>query len=160
MKVLIVYYSRTNTTKKVAEVLKIKLEADTEEIIDLTKRIGGVGFIRGGKDAMFSRPTRIAASQHDPGSYDLVIVGTPVWVGTMSPAVRTYLEQNSRYFKNVAFFSTQGSKETQKVMLSMRSMVEIEPLAELQLTTKEVLRAEYAQELDNFINLIKTNYRE
>lgn len=161
MRVLIVYYSRTGTTKKVAEALKIKLEgADTEEIIDLTKRTGGLAYLAGGRDAILSRPTRISASQHNPENYGLVIIGTPVWVGTMTPAVRTYLKQYSRYLKNVAFFSTQGSPEAQKVMLNMRAMTRKEPLAEMQLSTKEVIKVEYGQKLDDFISIIKTNYRE
>lgn len=160
MKFLVVYYSRTKTTQKVAEVLKIKLEADVEEILDLTSRAGGLGFIRGGKDAVFERPTRIAASQHNPENYDVVIIGTPVWAGTVTPAVRTYLSQNARYLKNVALFTTQGSKETQKVMIAMKKILDVEPLAELQLTTKEVLKAEYGKKLDVFIKIIKTNHRE
>ncbi|MBE3088681.1 MAG: flavodoxin family protein, partial [Actinobacteria bacterium] len=43
--ILVVYYSRTGTTRKVAEYITKQLGADMEEIIDMKKRSGIWGFL-------------------------------------------------------------------------------------------------------------------
>ena len=52
MKCLVVYYTRTGKTKVVAEKVSAELGADIEEIVDLKKREGKLGWIAGGRDAM------------------------------------------------------------------------------------------------------------
>lgn len=50
--ILVVYYSRTGATRKVAEYITKQLGADMEEIIDMKKRSGIWGFLIGGRDAL------------------------------------------------------------------------------------------------------------
>ena len=52
MTVLVAYYSRTNITKKVAEEIAEKLNADIEEINPKVNYKGKIGYVRGGKDAL------------------------------------------------------------------------------------------------------------
>ena len=40
--------------------------------------------------------------------YDLVVIGGPVWAGSMSAPIRTYLRKFKYKFQNVAFYSTQN----------------------------------------------------
>ncbi|MFH2027554.1 MAG: hypothetical protein ABIJ08_00305 [Nanoarchaeota archaeon] len=89
MKTLITYYSRTGTTRKVANEIAVQLGCDTDEIIDKTKRSGPLGYITSGRDAMKKSLTEIETKK-DPSQYDLVIIGTPIWAWTMAPAIRTY----------------------------------------------------------------------
>jgi flavodoxin len=105
MKVLVAYYSRTASTKKLAEDIAKCLKADIDEIIDKKSRSGPIGFLSGGRDAMGKKETNIEAKKN-PEKYDLVVIGTPVWAGTITPAVRAYLTTYN--FKKVAFFSTFG----------------------------------------------------
>ena len=53
MKTLVVFYSRTGTTKKVGENIAKILKCDSEEIFDTKDRMGVVGYMQAGKDAMF-----------------------------------------------------------------------------------------------------------
>ena len=50
-KILIAYYSRSGTTKTVAEFLQEKLSCDLEEIISTKERSGVVGFFICGREA-------------------------------------------------------------------------------------------------------------
>lgn len=156
MKILIVYYSRTHTTQKVAETMHMLLggQADIEELVDLTSRIGGPGYLRGGRDVIFKRQTRIEPAQHNPQEYDLIIIGTPVWVGSMSLAINEYLKQFPRYLKQVAFFTTQGDPQRQRVFDDLRRATRKEPVAELMLTTDEVVQNRYREKLDDFVKKI------
>ena len=49
MKTIVVYYSRTGNTRKVAEELADTLKCDIEQIIDTQKRSDVLGFLRSGK---------------------------------------------------------------------------------------------------------------
>jgi len=101
MKILVVFYSRTGNTRRVGEEIAKNLNADIDEIIDKKKRSGIIGWLGGGIDALFKKLTEIENKKR-PEEYDIAIIGTPVWVGTISPAIRTYLSQNK--FNKTAFF--------------------------------------------------------
>jgi flavodoxin len=92
MRSLVVFYSRTGNSKFVAEKVASELNADTEEIVDLKKRRGWLGFIRAEYDATRGKETNIEKKQKSPKDYDLIVVGTPVWNSRLTPAIRTYLK--------------------------------------------------------------------
>ena len=73
MKVLVVYYSRTDTTRKVAKALANRLACDVEEVVDTVDRHGLRGRLRAGRDATMNRLTTIQDVLYDPSQYDLVI---------------------------------------------------------------------------------------
>lgn len=111
MKSLVVYYSRTGNARFVAETIAAEIGADLEEVVDLKKRSGTLGFLNGGLDARRSKKTEISPTTKSPADYDLIIVGTPVWAGRPSPAIATYLKKNELSGKKVALFFTQGGKK-------------------------------------------------
>jgi flavodoxin len=115
MKSLVVFYSRTGTTKRIGEALAQLLECDNEELVDTKKRSGPLGFVSAGRDAQAKNLTTLADIKHDPALYDLVILGTPMWGGTLSGAMRTYISANKSKFKRVAFFCTQGGTENKQL---------------------------------------------
>lgn len=105
---LVVYYSRTGTTAKVGRAIADRLGCRAEEIIDTRKRTGIFGFLVGAYHAYKKKLTEIEEPECNPASYDLVVVGTPVWAGTVTPAVRTYLHRTRNRLPPVAFFLTTG----------------------------------------------------
>jgi flavodoxin len=106
MKSLVVYYTRTGKTKFVAETIAAQLGADIEEIVDQKKRDGKIGWIMAGKDATRKSLTEIAQTTKAPQDYDLIVIGTPIWAWSPTPAVRTYIKQNKLSGKRVALFYT------------------------------------------------------
>ena len=113
MKSLVVYYSRSGNARFVAQTIAAEVGADIEEVIDLKKRSGALGFFSGGSDARRGKETKIAPTTKSPADYDLIIVGTPVWAGRPTPAITTYLKKNDLSGKKVAVFLTQGGKKPQ-----------------------------------------------
>ena len=107
-RVLVVFHSRSGTTRRIARAIADSLEADVEEIIDLKARAGLFGYLGAGHDAIRRRCTPIGDLARDPAEYDLVIVGSPVWAGRMSSPVRSYLDRNRGKFKSAGFFCTCG----------------------------------------------------
>ena len=153
MKTLIVYYSRTGTTKKVGENIANILKCDSEEIFDTKNRSGALGYIGSGRDAMLKKLTKLKFIQRNPNLYDLVIIGGPVWAFTVSAPVRTYITENK--FKNVAFFCTQGGRGAEKAFSEMEKLAGRKPKALLVLRTKEVLDENYLDKVKAFVEKIK-----
>jgi len=147
---LVVYYSRTGTTKTVAQALAEKLGADLEEIVDRKKRSGPLGFVVAGKDARLKKLTEIDDPRTDPSSYDLVAVGTPVWAGTVSCAVRTYLTRLKEALPDVAFFLTTGGIGIQGTFAAMAEVCGKEPVARLALKQKQVKKGKWREAVERF----------
>lgn len=154
MKTLIVFYSRTGFTKKVCLELAVKLQAEVEEIIDTKSRKGPIGWLYAGRDASRKMSTLIAQTQKDPAQYDLVVLGTPVWAWTLTPAIRAYLEQNRAKIKKAAFLCTMGGSGDNGTFQGMEELLGQKPAATLALKTKQVAGSQYAAELDKFAEQI------
>ena len=102
MKTLLVYYSRTNVTKKIAEMIQKEINCDIEEITDNDKYAGKIGFMKGGMNASMGRTSKINPISKNPADYDLIIIGTPVWASNIATPVYTYLKKYEKDIKNVA----------------------------------------------------------
>ena len=147
MKSLVAYYSRTGTTKTVAEAIIDALSADVEPIIADTE---GKGMGRLAMQAVFNVHAKIGQTTKDASSYDVVIVGTPVWASKMSPPVRTYLAKNKSKFKSVAFFCTYGGRGSEKVLKSMESFCGKTALGMLDILEQDVKSGEYVEKVKRF----------
>lgn len=148
MKSLVAYYSRSNITKKLAEDIAEKADADIEEIISKVNYQGKIGFARGGKDALSEKIIDIENTKFDPSQYDVVYIGGPIWAGKAATPVISYMKENEGKFKNVKFFMTAGSDDCVKGLEQMEKF-SIKPLKTLALTTKEVKNNDY--NLDSFL---------
>lgn len=150
MKTLVVYYSRTGNTRKVAESISKMLKCDIEEIVDMKNRKGILGFLGAGRDTVFNKLTRINVKK-DPSEYDMVIIGTPIWVGNMTVAIRTYLNLYKGKFKHVAFFCTMGGSGDKRAFKNMEELIEKKPESTLVLRDREIKR-DYISRIKEFVD--------
>lgn len=122
MKALVVYYSRSGNTRRVAEMITSQLQADLQELVDLKGRAGLLGWLRAGRDAMRDKTTDLEPLVFNPDDYDLIVVGSPVWASHPAPAVSTFLQSQDFSGKRLALFcsmSARGGDETCAVMKSL-----------------------------------------
>lgn len=145
MRALVVYYSRTGITKKsceaIAEAMRAadeSVEVQTEEIVDTKDRSGVLGYAGGGKDAMMKKPTEIEAIETDVASFDLVVIGTPVWAFTCAPAARAFCEQFAEHLEPVAFVATMGGSGDEGAFKSLGEYCGKDPVATLTLRERDV----------------------
>ena len=109
-KILIVYLSRTNNTKAIAEIIHesvggtlVALELETpypenyKETVDQVARENATGFLPPLK-------TKIGNIQN----YDVVFVGFPTWGMQLPPPMKTFLKQYDLRGKTVVPFNTNG----------------------------------------------------
>lgn len=109
-RVLVAYYSRSGTTRRVATEIAQALGADLAEIRSRRRRTGVVGYLRSAVEAMLEAGAQIDPVAADPARYDLVVLGSPVWYASLSSPLRTFVWQHRDAFKDVAFFCTQGAR--------------------------------------------------
>lgn len=154
-KILVVYYSKTGHTRKIAQDIAKKMDADLEEITDQKKRTGLLGFISGGRDALTKKETNISEMRKNPAEYDLVILGGPIWAGNITPAVRTYINQYKDSLPSVAFFFSSGGDKPGQIfeklsILLKENLVSIMGLSQGELKNTQV----YCARLSSFLKKI------
>jgi len=151
MKCLLVFYSRSGNTKKIAELISTEMNCDYEEIIDTKKRKGVIiGFLKSGFAATREKLTIIKKIQKDPELYDTVILGTPIWNKRMTPAIRTYITENKERFKSVGFFCTMGGRGGPETFESMTKLCEKTPVSTLAIIRKDIKKELHLDEIKNF----------
>ena len=151
MKSLVVYYSRTNTTKKLAEDIASKTGADVEEIKPKKDYHGKLGYARGGKHAISEKIIDLEPLKFDPADYDLVYLGVPVWAGKSATPMISYIKENEGKFNDVKFFVTAGGSGFESTLEQLEKYVGKAPLKTLALTTKQVKHDEFKDDLASFI---------
>jgi flavodoxin len=156
-KILVAYYSRTGTTRIVADELARRLGADVETITDAKNRRGLFGWLGAGRDASRKSKTAIGPLKYDPSAYDLVLLGTPVWAWNMTPAIRTYILANRERFKKVAFFCTMGKNGDVKTFAGMADLCGQKPLATMALRAEEVKIRQFHSTVNRFLEDIKAS---
>jgi len=138
MNTIVVYYSRTNTTKRVAEDIAANLHCPSEALVAQKYDSGIIGFFTAGMDAILKPKTGIKPVNHDPSAFDLVVICTPVWVGTACEPVRAYIAGHAGAFEGVAFVSTSTWSGGAVAFKEMERACGIVPRATLDLNENEV----------------------
>ena len=149
MKSLVVYYSRSNITKKLAEDIAGKLNCDIEEIKPKVNYNGKLGYARGIKDGASGKNVELESLKYNPQEYDVVYLGAPVWASKAANPLISYLLQNEGKFNDVKFFLTAGSSGFDSSFKQMEDKSK-KPLKTLALTTKEVKTNAY--DLTSFLD--------
>lgn len=152
---LIAFYTRTGNTKKVAEMIAERLNSEIEQIVDTTKRGGLWGWLKSGYHATMKKMTEIEELNKDPSSYDLVILGSPVWNKRMTPAIRTYITNNKDKFNRIALFCSAGGRGVQEMLESMAELCEKEPIAMKGFSQKDVKENALESKIENFTQNIR-----
>jgi menaquinone-dependent protoporphyrinogen IX oxidase len=125
-----------------------------EEVVDLKNRKGGLVFLSSGRDAMQGKLTEIAQTKRNPLDYDLIVIAQPVWAGSPTPAIRTYLKKNDLSGMKVAlFFSDSSYKAVEKTKAIIPNSTFV---GELALSAKEFEnREEVQKKIAEWCNILK-----
>jgi len=106
MKTAVIYYSFEGNSALVAEVIKAALNADSFEIktTDTRKRNGFVKILWGCAQVFMNKKPDLLPLTVDINTYDLIIMGTPVWAGSPAPAIVSFLEKTKIDGKRIALY--------------------------------------------------------
>lgn len=153
MKAVIIYYSLSGNTKKLADFLAAKLTADKTNIEEQNKNTNFFTMLRLIYHVLLNKPSQIRSLRVKPSQYDLVILGSPVWMMRLSSPMRALISQEKRNLKKVAFFCTEGSSGGKAVFEIMSKLCEKQPIATLEMTQTDMMELEKNQKLADFIDV-------
>lgn len=88
MQTLVVYYSRSGSTRTVAKALANDVGGTLRELVDANDRKNLSAAVMA---ALFGRSARLVDPNFDVSAWDTVVVMTPIWVGKPTPAANTFL---------------------------------------------------------------------
>ena len=157
MKSLVIYFTRSGNTTKVAEEIAAALGADIELLKDDVKRGGPVGFLKSGREAKSGAMVNLKPLAHDPTTYDLVVVGTPVWARMVSSPVNTFLRTVNRGNARLAWFCTVGASSESFKENCFSTMTEAagqDPVAAVGFSAKE-LKNDHSKAVADFVASVK-----
>jgi len=111
MQSIIIYYSYTGNTKRVASFLGEHLrQMGAVEVVELKSLDEPDKFLGQAFRAFRHKRAKIDPASSDLKKYDLICLGTPVWAFAPAPAMNTYLDQcYGLEGKEVILFTTYGS---------------------------------------------------
>ena len=122
MSTLIVYFSQTGKTKAVAEKISESIKADLFEIktvksyeMSYTKTV-----ILSIKEILTKDRPELAVEIPNCRDYDRILIGCPIWCGTVPNAVLTFMEKANLRGKHVALFTTSGSTKPMKLAVKLK----------------------------------------
>ncbi len=156
-KTLIVFHSRSGSTRRVAQALAKRLQADIEEIVPLQPHEDSrIGYALCSLEAVAALTPAIVPPGKDPSRYDLVVIGTPTWFWSLSSPVRTWLVQQQAALgkTRVAFFCTMGGSGAPIVFSRMGALADREPQATLALTQAQVKHGA-TRAIDGFVKALQ-----
>jgi hypothetical protein len=151
----IFYYSKTGKNKILVDMLNQKGNFEIEEIIDKKNRKGIIGFVKSGFDAITKKLTEIENIKLNPDVFDHIIIGTPIWAGNITPAIRTFLKKFNGSIKNYSVISVSGFGEKNlKVINDFVKILGSKPKSVLFVSENELKEKIIEEKINKFLSEI------
>lgn len=165
MKTLVVYFSNSGNTRTVARALAEQFDADIEELREQGSRPllqvpregekpDGLSVMKAAMGGFLRFSSQIEDPRYEPSAYDLVIVGSPIWAGGITPAVRSYLKEHRRHLQAVAFFCTGETPEKGHALNQMQKTVRKEPIAVMSVPADEISKHNVDTRISEFVSRV------
>jgi len=151
MKTLVVFYSLTGNTKKLADSVAEAVAGDVLEI-RLKKDLPKEGFLKyfwAGKQVVIRELPELLPLDKKPSDYGLIFLGTPVWGSNFASAVRSFLAKTKLRNKKIALFCSHGGDDSGKTFIELeKELAGNEIVAKIDFKMDEIPEAELAQNLE------------
>ena len=150
----VIYYSYSNNTRRIAELVAEKTNADLLELVPAMPYSYDYDELVKEEEAKMDKKELIELEpiDLDLDFYDRIIIGTPVWWYGISPAMRTFLTENKEQLKDKKFYAfiTNGGWIGHAVQ-DIQELVDLKGYVDLQFNNKQ-LRLNYDKDLYKFID--------
>jgi hypothetical protein len=156
-RILVVFYSRSETTAEVAGRLAAELDADYERLqeVGFRRRVGAFGFLRSILDVVRKRASHLQPMTHVASNYDVILIGTPVWAARASAPVSTWLSQHWHQVNTTAFFCTMGKRGSEDTFAQMQLLARRAPIATCAITARDLQGDAAVEKVARFVLAIK-----
>ncbi|MEN3012961.1 MAG: flavodoxin [Dictyoglomus thermophilum] len=122
--ILIIYYSWSGNTRKIAHIIQKEVGGDIVEIIPENPYPSSYNATveQAKKEIKMDYKPPIKTKIEDIEKYDIIFVGTPNWWSTIAPPVATFLTQHNLSGKTIIPFITHGGGGQGRVVSDIKRL--------------------------------------
>lgn len=153
--ILLSYFSLNRQFSQALTRLSNELQSDVIHIKDRDKTITLLLNISDVYEACRTAALEVEYAEHEPGDYQITVLGTSLVAGRLSLPMRQYILDNREDFNRVAFFTNQTSKDIEAVFSKMSELCGQDPVAVLAINEIEHETRECKKKIKKFAKEIK-----
>lgn len=159
-KVLVTYFTRTNNTEKIAQMIQEKTGGDIfkVEVANPYPDEYRATTEQAKKELAEGYLPPLKSKKEDIQEYDVIFVGHPIWWGTVPASMRTFLTENNLKGKVVIPFSTHGGGGAGTSVADMTALLPDSKVETNGFTTRRANATSTERELDQWLNQMKAKY--
>jgi hypothetical protein len=137
-KVLVVVYSYTSTSRRVARLLSQQQGWQLGEITEVRPRSGVLGALRCLLDSLLRRCPEIRYDGPLPRQFDAVVLVSPIWAQRLAGPMRSFVARRRDHLPDVAVVSVMGDRGAPKAVAEIGRIIGRAPFLSTAFTTREV----------------------
>ena len=137
-KILVVVYSHTGASRRLAQLLASLQQWTLAEIRDVQPRAGSAGMWRCFLDSLLRRRPKIRYDGPDPRSFNAVVLVSPIWVGRLAGPMRSFVAAHRASLRDVAVVSVMGERGAANAVAEVGRLVGRAPICNAAFKTREV----------------------
>lgn len=156
-KTLIVCYSNTGTSRRVADLLSGKFQWPRGEVSEARSRAGTVGTLRCVMDSLLRRHPSIRYEGPDPRGFETVVLIAPIWLAELAGPMRSFVRDHAAGLKRVAVISVMGGQGATNAFAEIDRILGRPPILSTSFTARAVDDGSYASALEAFGGAVRDN---
>lgn len=157
---LVVCYSSTGTSRRVADLLASKFQWPCAEVQETHARAGTAGILRCMADSLFRRQPAIRYKGPDPEVFDTVVLIAPIWLYRLAGPMRSFVSEYATSLKRVAVISVMGGRGATNAFAEIDQILGRPPILSTSFTAREVDDGSYSSGLEVFGQAIHHSARK
>ncbi|MGQ0577957.1 MAG: flavodoxin family protein [Betaproteobacteria bacterium] len=151
---IVVVFSLSGNTRRVGAEIAQRIGCPIVEIAEARSRRGALGYLCSGFEALSGRLPQIQPVDQNLGSFSVIVIGTPVWVGHVSSPVRSFVSRHRSEIGALAAFCTMGGRDPGNTFADIASVAGKALVTTLAASEHELGSPQHAARLGEFIAAI------
>jgi menaquinone-dependent protoporphyrinogen IX oxidase len=157
---LIVCYSNTGTSRRVAELLASQFKWPCGEISEQHSRTGTAGMLRCVVDSLLRRHPAIRYEGPAPRDFETVVLIAPIWLYRLAGPMRSFVRDHAPGLKRVAVISVMGGQGATNAFSEIDQILGHPPVLSTSFTAREVDDGSYSSGLEVFGSAVRDNAKK
>jgi flavodoxin len=155
VKALVVYFSRTGQTTRIAKEIARRCDAHLDAIHLEQQGESWVAHWRYHWHALTHAEPPIQRPERNPANYDIVVVGVPVSRTGLAPPVRSYVHQYGPRIKRLALFCAEGRGLEEQGFSELSRLYGKKPVATCGISSRHLPTIASRKQLIDFVDSMR-----
>lgn len=160
VKTLVVYFSRTGQTTRVAKEIAKHCNGHLDAIQPQNPEVSWFAALRYNWQSMMQSAPPIQRPARNPTNYDLVVVGVPISRAGVAPPVRSYVRQYANRIQQVAFFCAEGTGTDERAFTELSKLCGKPPVATFAVSRKHLPAIAARRQMIDFVDSFRNETSE